>query len=198
MHLSRCTFLLALAAAGRDAGASPAVHLPRHSSVPGGIALVPLGGARQRPVARQVQVPLLVVGEPTEWTALVGIPLAAPPGRSEIQVHRDGEPPRTFEFEVRPKKHLDQRLRVAPAQVDLSPADQARYEWRVVEPGAGGTVLKLDPSVLTGVIVGARASASTMQFVRRLNKRRNTQLNVSKAFLSPTTYQLEVRAVAPT
>lgn len=32
------------------------------------------------------------------------------------------------DYVVRPKKYLEQRLRVAPGQVELSPADQARYE----------------------------------------------------------------------
>lgn len=128
MPVSRRTFLFALAAAGWDASAAPALHLPRHSSVPGGIALIPLGGARERPVAQQAQIPLLVVGDPSAWTAVVGIPLAAPAGRSQIQVQSGGGPLRTFDYEVRPKKYLEQRLRVAPGQVDLSPEDQARYE----------------------------------------------------------------------
>lgn len=90
--------------------------------------MIPLGGARERPVAHQAQVPLLVVGDSSAWTALVGIPLAAPPGRAEIRVQFGGGPLRTFGYEVRPKKYLEQRLRVAPGQVDLSPEDQARYE----------------------------------------------------------------------
>lgn len=128
MPVSRRTFLFALAAAGWDASAAPALRLPRQSGVPGGIALVPLGAAAERPVAHQAQVPLLVVGGPSAWTALVGIALAAAPGRATIQVQSGGGPARTFDYEVRPKKYLEQRLRVAPGQVDLSPADQARHE----------------------------------------------------------------------
>lgn len=90
--------------------------------------MLALGEARERPVAHQAQIPLLVVGDSSAWTALVGIPLAAPPGRAEIQVQFGGGPLRTFGYEVRPKKYLEQRLRVAPGQVDLSPEDQARYE----------------------------------------------------------------------
>jgi murein DD-endopeptidase MepM/ murein hydrolase activator NlpD len=128
MHLSRRTILFAIASAGLDAHAAPAVHLPRQSSVPGGVALIPLGAASERPVAQQGQVPLLVVGDPSAWTALVGIPLAAPAGPATIQVQIAGAATRRIDYEVKPKKYPEQRLRVAPGQVDLSPADQARYE----------------------------------------------------------------------
>jgi murein DD-endopeptidase MepM/ murein hydrolase activator NlpD len=128
MPVSRRTLLFALAAAGWDASATPGAQLPRHSSVPGGIARIPLGRAGERPVASRAQVPLLVAGDASAWTALVGIPLAAAPGRATIQVQSGGAPLRTFDYEVRPKKYLEQRLRVAPGQVDLSPEDQARYE----------------------------------------------------------------------
>jgi hypothetical protein len=96
---------------------------PRASSVPGGVARVPLGAAPERPLAKRDDVPLLVVGTPATWTALVGIPLAMPPGRGEIVVAG-----RTIEYIVKPKQYLVQKLRVAPGQVDLSPEDQARYE----------------------------------------------------------------------
>jgi murein DD-endopeptidase MepM/ murein hydrolase activator NlpD len=71
---------------------------------------------------------LLVVGDASAWTAVIGIPLAAPTGRAEIGVQSGGGPLRTFDYEVRPKRYLEQRLRVAPGQVDLSPEDLARYE----------------------------------------------------------------------
>ena len=128
MTVCRRTFLFALAAAGWEAGAVPLAQLPRHVSVPGGIAVISLGGSRERPVAHQAQVPLLVVGNPSAWTALVGIPLAAPAGRATVQAQLDSGPLRTFDYEVRPKKYLTQQLRVAPGQVDLSPGDQARYQ----------------------------------------------------------------------
>lgn len=128
MPISRRTLLFAFAAAGWDASATSSAQLPRHSSVPGGIARIPLGAASERPEASQAQVPLLVVGDASAWTALVGIPLAAPSGHATIQVRSGGAPLRTFDYDVHPKQYLDQRLRVAPGQVDLSPEDQARYE----------------------------------------------------------------------
>lgn len=128
MSLPRRTFLVTLATIAWSATATAAARLPRPANVPGGVALVPLGAAAQRPVAHQAEVPLLVVGDPSGWTAVVGIPLAAAPGPAVIQVQAGDAPLRAVGYDVAPKKYSEQRLRVAPAQVDLSAADQARYE----------------------------------------------------------------------
>jgi hypothetical protein len=55
----------------------------------------------------------------------------------------------------------------------------------------------LPPTAITGVIVGARASAAMMQKVRRWNRERKLHFKVFKAFLAPTTYSLDIREVAP-
>lgn len=128
MPVSRRTVVFALAATGCGASASAAAPLPRGSSVPGGVARIALGAARERPVAHQEQVPLLVVGNASAWTAVVGIPLSATPGPAQIQVQSADGAVRTFDYVVRPKRYGEQRLRVAPGQVELSPEDQARYE----------------------------------------------------------------------
>jgi murein DD-endopeptidase MepM/ murein hydrolase activator NlpD len=128
MPISRRTLVFAFAAAGCGASASAAAPLPRDSSVPGGIVRIALGAAQERPVAHQEQVPLLVVGNASAWTAVVGIPLTAPPGPAQIHVQSSDGLVRTLEYEVRPKRYLEQRLEVAPGQVELSPEDQARYE----------------------------------------------------------------------
>ena len=103
---------------------------PRASLVPGGVARLSLGPAAQRPVAHTPDgIPLLVQGDPIEWTALVGIPLAAVPGAAHILLApADGGAPRQVPYTVGPKQYREQRLKVAPGTVDLSPADQARYE----------------------------------------------------------------------
>ncbi|RYY77462.1 MAG: M23 family metallopeptidase, partial [Comamonadaceae bacterium] len=98
---------------------------PRASQVPGGVARLSLGPAATRPVAQAGDVPLLVLGDPIEWTAIVGIPLAALPGDARITVQ--GAPPRDVVYAVAPKRYAEQRLKVAPGQVDLSPEDEARY-----------------------------------------------------------------------
>ena len=110
----------------------PASVWPRALQVPGGVARLSLGPAATRPVA-QVRVaagdvPLLVLGDVIEWTALVGIPLATVPGTASIFVNTAEGGQRQLDYSVAPKRYLEQRLKVAPGKVDLSPADEARYE----------------------------------------------------------------------
>ena len=105
---------------------------PHPLPVPGGVARLSLGPASQRPVAHvrqgDVDVPLLVVGDAIEWTAVVGIPLAATPGDAYITVRAEGGGTRQVHYNVTPKKYQEQHLKVSPRTVDLSPEDQARYE----------------------------------------------------------------------
>ena len=108
--------------------AGPTGLSPQAAQVPGGVARLSLGPAAVRPVAHTGDVPLLVVGDAIEWTALVGIPLAATPGTAQITVQTDGAAPRTVAYTIAPKRYSEQRLKVSPRTVDLSPADQARYE----------------------------------------------------------------------
>jgi hypothetical protein len=79
--------LLALPASRLAAAAQPPSAVwPNASQVPGGIARLSLGPAATRPVAHAGELPLLVVGDVIEWTALVGIALAAEPGEASIAV----------------------------------------------------------------------------------------------------------------
>ena len=101
---------------------------PRALQVPGGVARLSLGPSAARPLALSGDVPLLVVGDAIEWTAVVGIALAAAPGAASIKVrHADGAM-HTLNYSVEPKQYSEQRLKVAPGTVDLSAADQARFE----------------------------------------------------------------------
>ena len=125
--------LLVLPAASRAAttpAQAPGVW-PQASQVPGGIARVALGPAATRPVAHAQgdggDVPLLVLGDAIEWTALVGIPLSAAPGPARISVQTEAGL-RQMAYTVTPKKYLEQQLKVSPRTVDLSPEDLARYE----------------------------------------------------------------------
>jgi len=102
---------------------------PQASAVPGGVARLSLGPSAARPTATtEAGVPLLVTGDPIDWTALVGIPLATPVGSARIVVRNDGGSERSVAYAVAPKRYSEQRLKVAPGTVDLSAADQARYE----------------------------------------------------------------------
>ena len=127
--------LLALSAAhGLHAQSAAPEVWPRPLQVPGGVARLSLGPAPTRPLALLRQgdgeVPVLVTGDAIEWTAVVGIALAATPGESSITVAAalPGGRERQVPFTVAPKHYQEQRLQVAPRTVDLAPEDQARYE----------------------------------------------------------------------
>ena len=120
-----CVTLPALALA---APAPSSDGWPRTLAVPGGIVRVSLGPAAVRPVAHAGEVPLLVQGDVIEWRALVGIALSAMPGEAVITVQTPGQAPRQVSYSVAAKSYREQRLKVAPGTVDLSPQDTARYE----------------------------------------------------------------------
>jgi len=112
--------------------AAPTVW-PHALQVPGGVARLSLGPAATRPQAQvrqgEVDVPLLVVGDASEWTAVLGIALAAPLGDAHISVAQaDGSGLRQLPYTVARKQYKEQHLQVSPRTVDLSPEDQARYE----------------------------------------------------------------------
>ena len=121
--------LLVLPAAGRaTTQPAPAPDVwPQASQVPGGIARLSLGAAAARPAALAGDIRLLVLGDAMEWTALVGIALSAAPGETSIWVQSAGDR-RKVAYTVRPKRYLEQRLKVSPRTVDLSPEDTARFE----------------------------------------------------------------------
>lgn len=104
-----------------------AARWPRESSVPGGVAHVDLGGAASAPQARSGDAPVLVVGDPGGWTALVGIALDAKPGRARLRV-KDARGERDVSYVIAPKRYAEQQLKVSPRTVDLSPEDLARHE----------------------------------------------------------------------
>ena len=120
---------MALPASYLGAAPQPPQVWPQASQVPGGIARLSLGPAKARPLAHAGEVPLLVLGDVIEWTALVGIALATAPGEASIVVQdAQGGSPRQISYTVAPKQYQEQRLKVSPRTVDLSPQDQARYE----------------------------------------------------------------------
>lgn len=133
--LSRRQMLGALAAAGlgplpvawADTAAPRSTEWPRASAVPGGVARLAIGPAADRPQAWADSVPLLVVGDLSGWTALVGIPLSAAPGDAVIEVETGGGR-RALPYRIGPKAYAEQRLTVAPRTVELSPEDLARHE----------------------------------------------------------------------
>lgn len=119
---------LALGWTGARAQPVAALELPQERAVPGGVVLIPLGPAAQEPRAEHEGVPLLVVGDPIAWTAVLGLALAAAPGTGEIVVRRDDRPPERLPYRIAPHRYAEQRLSVAPRHVELSPENLARHE----------------------------------------------------------------------
>ena len=121
--MQRRHFLWAMGMAGIEASAAEGWALPQENAVPGGVAAIPLGASSEAPKAFTGHIPLLVVGNPQGWMALVGIPLSAKTGEATITA---GE--RKIKYAIAAKRYAEQRLTVAPKHVDLSPDDLARYE----------------------------------------------------------------------
>ena len=117
-----------LALAGLFGTHAAALELPHHRSVPGGVAIVDLGAASTPPRVTLDDVPVLVVGEPAKWTAVVGIALGARPGTRHLEVRRTGEPGVRQPLEIEPVRYAEQRLTVPPGKVDLSADDLARFQ----------------------------------------------------------------------
>jgi murein DD-endopeptidase MepM/ murein hydrolase activator NlpD len=96
--------------------------------VPGGVVTLELGASAERPRVTYGDVPVLVIGDPARWRAVVGIALTTAPGPAAVDVFtaRDGAA-RRVAFEVRPTRYAEQHLTVAPGHVNLSKDDQARF-----------------------------------------------------------------------
>jgi murein DD-endopeptidase MepM/ murein hydrolase activator NlpD len=107
---------------------APAHGLPTARSTPGGVALLDLGAAAQRPRAEWRGRALLVVGTPAEWTAVLGVPLSTSPGRETVTVWPSDGALRKLTVEVRPHRYREQHLKVSRKHVHLSQRDLARHE----------------------------------------------------------------------
>jgi len=116
-----------LAPARGAPGAGPST-LPTEARIPGGVALIPLGAGTQRPRAWKGEVPVLVVGDASAWTAVLGIPLSATPGPASLRVQRAGRAEEPMAYQIASASYAEQRLTVPPGKVDLSPNDQARWQ----------------------------------------------------------------------
>ena len=104
-----------------------AAEWPQQRLAPGGIARISLGASAAAPRARVDGVPVMVLRDGAQWVAVVGIRLSAAPGEASLVLQKDGIET-TLPFAIKPFHYAEQRLKVAPGQVDLSPNDLARYE----------------------------------------------------------------------
>lgn len=118
--------LLAVLAASHVA---PALALPRHAAVPGGVAVIDLGPAGAvAPTSHWGEQALAVVRENDHWYALLGIPLDTLPGPLEISVLR-GTASQRISVPISPKNYPEQRLTIRDQRkVEPNTEDLVRIE----------------------------------------------------------------------
>ena len=98
--------------------------------VPGGVAVIDLGGGAQPPTVTYEGKPVLVVKEQdTRWLAIVGIPLTVKPGKQQVLSGN-----RVLPFTVGSKKYKEQRITLKnQSQVTPNAEQTKRYERELAE-----------------------------------------------------------------
>lgn len=110
-------------------GCSALAALPRTAAVPGGVVIVDLGEASgPPPTARWLDRAVLVTRDGGRYKAVVGVHLGTEPGKHALEVTAADGTQRSLPVTISAKKYREQRLTVAPGQVDLSAQDAARVE----------------------------------------------------------------------
>ena len=108
--------------------------LPESSSVPGGVAVVPLCSVSACADAPQTWLgnqPVLVTTDREQWYAVIGLALDTTPGAHELRV-QIGHEIMPYVFVVNPKVYPEQRITLKDkSKIDLSPADLARAEREI-------------------------------------------------------------------
>jgi murein DD-endopeptidase MepM/ murein hydrolase activator NlpD len=138
--------------------------------VPGGVFMVVIpGAAEQRPAVSFEGSPAMVVRESDHWRAIVGIPLSTQPGKATVVVKESDGVERRIEFDVKPKKYAEQRLKVEPRVVDLSPPDLARTE-------------RERPVIQDALAAFSDAAPSTLRFEQPVPGRRSSSYGLRRVF----------------
>jgi murein DD-endopeptidase MepM/ murein hydrolase activator NlpD len=123
---------------GLTASAAAPSTWPEAAPVPGGVVLVPVGRvAAARPTVLYRGRPVLVQSQGSDWMAVAGIALSVNPMQMQTLnvTDADGRQSRV-DFKLQRKSYAEQRLKVAPGQVELSAQDQARAQRERVHLGA--------------------------------------------------------------
>ena len=150
---------------GAAARAASLPDAPRARPAPGGVAWVALGPAPGRPLAWLGEVPLLVWGEPEAWSALIGLALDQAPGALMLRwqaTGMPGEPTRSARLQIVAHRYAEQRLSVAPGQVDLSPDNLARYQREKAQQQAVLATYSADPPAglrMAAPVLGPRSGS---------------------------------------
>lgn len=104
--------------------------LPQPSSVPGGVAVVPLAemNGTPRPQAWLGEQPVLVTADHERWFAVVGLGLNTQPGTHELRVSMNGAT-QMLPFSVEAKLYPEQRLALKDkGKVELSKKNLERVK----------------------------------------------------------------------
>jgi len=109
--------------------------LPQSSSVPGGVAVIPLGSVSTGTEAPQTwfgDQPVLVTSDHGLWYAVVGLPLDVAPGSHELRVQIGGVT-KKHSFKIKRKKYPEQHITLEDkSKVQLSAEDEARADREIV------------------------------------------------------------------
>ena len=108
--------------------------LPQSSSVPGGVAIIPLGSVSSNADMPQTwfgDQPVLVTSDRDQWYAVVGLPLDTRPGSHQLRVKIAGVT-KALDFVVNAKDYPEQHIILEDkSKVQLSAADLARAEREI-------------------------------------------------------------------
>ncbi len=120
-------FFAALFSAASGAQSLPT---PRHSPVPGGIAVIALDNpATTRPTVHYQSKRVMVVGDAGHWQAIIGIPLDTSPGEQTLEISVSGGEPQPLNFTVQAKEYETQHLTIANKRmVEPTAQDLLRIE----------------------------------------------------------------------
>lgn len=155
--------LMPLTAWSQTTTAPTTLELPESSVVPGGVVVLDLettGDTTPEVFYRDHRV--MVLKQSDKWRALVGIPLSAEPGRNTVRIGTDPKQPHYQGFAVVDKEYATQKLKVAPAQVDLSKEDLERVARERVRINAALETWTPDPPMtlkLLQPVDGPRSSS---------------------------------------
>ena len=114
--------------------AAPAVAqpqlAPRHSPVPGGIAVIALDStSATRPTVHYQNKRVMVVGSAGHWQAIVGIPLETSPGEQTLEITVPSSEAQHVNFAVQAKEYETQHLTITNKHmVDPTAQDLVRIE----------------------------------------------------------------------
>ena len=107
---------------------STAHALPQENRVPGGIAIIRLPASETAPVVQYGNYRVTVLKDQQKWLALVGIPLATPPGKQTLQVNTNNKPSE-LSFVIKDKHYRTEKVTLTnQRQVNPNAEDLKRIE----------------------------------------------------------------------